>query len=558
MDLRNGKSRAGGILLAVLFAALLTVCLELGLGYIRPESIRTIPKHLIHFLILFVLVLGAGLLFACCPPFQKARAWLDRRLLNGETRKPVGEIIYAAAAGGMLLHHFYVLLYYPVLTAGAVRLAPLWVVMAAVTILMGKTWRDRGFLLAALWFIFTFERLFLKNLALTGNDTVYFFTAAYAFFFAYGVFFVLRPSLRAPFLRVLCALWSLGTAALCAVGLYTAWTGLPVQNAAGGANIILLGRLMIFGNPNPNITACILACGTAVALLGFSLEKNRLVKALYLAAAFVSVVTVSLTDSRSTYMMIAFLLAGMVCLGIRQRAEGRLRIDGKGQKILAASALLLCFAVCFFLAVKGQQQLSGAFMKVRDRGGLLPMARAEETAAESPLPSFDQRDAWVTEDQDLDTVLTGRYEIWRNVFHYLREHPETLLTGLSVDGSAAAAGGREEHVHNILLQTLLEGGIPGLLLFLAILVYFLRHAWTLWGKRNLPFWQRVLPLPVLAILLQEMAECLTHFSFGHPPVTVFWFFMGCTVAVSKSVRKNEERPSGEKESTPGAAAGKEE
>lgn len=34
-----------------------------------------------------------------------------------------------------------------------------------------------------------------------------------------------------------------------------------------------------------------------------------------------------------------------------------------------------------------------------------------------------------------------------------------------------------------------------------------------------------------------MAECLTHFSFGHPPMTLFWFFLGATITVSKSLGK---------------------
>ncbi len=552
MELQNGKSRAGRAMYALLWAALLTICLELGLSYLRPGAVSTVPRHLIHFLIMLLLCVGGGLLFAYCPPLRRAREWLELHLLNPETRKPACEIVYGAAAGAMLLHHFYVIACYPDVTAGAVRLAPVWVVMAVLTILMGKTRGDRGFLIAAVLFIYTFERLFLKHLSLTGRDTVYFFTAAYAFFFAYGVFFVLRPALRGPFLRALCALWSLGTAVLCGVGIYTAWTGLPVRNLAGGENIILLGRLMIFGNPNPNITACILACGTAMTLLGFTLEKNWAVRALYLLICFASLVTVSLTDSRSAYMMIAFLLAGTVCLGIRQAAGGRLRTEGnKGKAVLSAAALLLCFALCFLLSVKGQQQLSGAFMKIRDRG-VLPTALAENIAApaprpddpvpvptESPLPSFDQRDAWISEDQDIDFVLTGRYEIWKNAFRYIQQHPKTLLMGLSVDGTAAQAGEREEHVHNVLLQTLLEGGLPALLLFLALLISFLPHAWTLWKTEELPLWQRMLPLPVLAILLQEMAECLAHFSFGHPPVTVFWFFMGCTVAVSKTLREKK-------------------
>lgn len=78
-----------------------------------------------------------------------------------------------------------------------------------------------------------------------------------------------------------------------------------------------------------------------------------------------------------------------------------------------------------------------------------------------------------------------------------------------------------------------------MLLFLGLLLYFFLHACRLWRRGWLPLWQQMLPVPVLAILLQEMAECLTHFSFGHPPMTVFYFFMGCTVVVSKKILAEE-------------------
>ena len=38
------------------------------------------------------------------------------------------------------------------------------------------------------------------------------------------------------------------------------------------------------------------------------------------------------------------------------------------------------------------------------------------------------------------------------------------------------------------------------------------------------------------MLLLDTAECLSHFAFGHPPMTLLYFFMGCTVAVSLSLK----------------------
>lgn len=552
MELRSKRNRAGQALLAALFAALLTMCLELGLGYLKPGSVSSVPAHLIHFGIMLVLVSGLWLPCVYCTPFRKAWAWLDAHLMDGAKRKPAVEICYAVLAGLMLLHHFYVIIYYPVVTSGAVKLAPLWLLLAGLTVMMGKIWRDKGVLLASLSLIFAFERLFLKNLALTGNDTVYFFTGIYAVFIAYSLFFVLRPAFRIPFLKAFCALWSLGMLAYCAAGLYTAWTGVSVYNLAEDRTVVQYGRLIIF--TNATTVAGSIACGTVVALLGFALVKNKIAKACYLLVGLISALTVSLTGSRSGFMMTGFMISGTICLCLWQLLKKKVGEKKENKKIvLAAASLLLCFILCFFLAVEGQRQLSDIFMKIRDeRGMLISSASAEGEAEETPTkppPSFRQRDAWITDGGDINGVLSGRFDIWQTAFKYIQDHPETLLTGLSVDGSVAGVANRSDHIHNILLQVLLEGGLPGLFLYLALSVYFFIQACSLW-KRNLSLWQWMLPLPVLAILLMEMAECLTHFSFGHPPVTIFWFFMGCTVAVSKTVKQQEVAARPEKEEVP--------
>lgn len=152
-------------------------------------------------------------------------------------------------------------------------------------------------------------------------------------------------------------------------------------------------------------------------------------------------------------------------------------------------------------------------------------------------PWIYQRDVWGSEESDINETLNGRYDIWQKGIQYVHEHPYVIIDGVTIDGSVALIVGREDHSHNILLQTLLEGGIPALLLYLSLIFYGVFHAFRLWKRRGVPFWQRVLPLPVFSILLWEMAECLTHFSYGHPPMTLFWFFLGATITISKSLDK---------------------
>ena len=84
---------------------------------------------------------------------------------------------------------------------------------------------------------------------------------------------------------------------------------------------------------------------------------------------------------------------------------------------------------------------------------------------------------------------------------------------------------------------MMEGGFVGLAMYLGLMVYFFFHACRLWKRAELPLWQRALPVPVLAVMMMEMVECLTHFAYGHVPMTVLYFFLGSTIAISKGIPK---------------------
>ena len=111
------------------------------------------------------------------------------------------------------------------------------------------------------------------------------------------------------------------------------------------------------------------------------------------------------------------------------------------------------------------------------------------------------------------------------------------MLGLSAGWSYLSFRSDVPHCHDILLQIWMEGGFVGLALYLGLMIYFLYHACQLWKRWELPLWQRALPLPVLALLAMEMVECLTHFAYGHVPMTALYFFIGSTVAVSREIGK---------------------
>ncbi len=544
------KRKPIGILLTIiLIAALLTICLELGFSYLRPDSPGSIPKHLIHFAVMFLLLGSAVLLCLFCPPFKKLWAWIDKHILDKETRPIAIDIIYAVIAGLMLLHHFYVLLYYPTIPAGATKLAPVWILFAAITILLSKSWKNISFHLAAISLLFTFERLFAKNPAIAGEPIVYFSSAIYSLFICMNVFSILRPSVHKPFLKTLCALWALVTFSLSSAGLYTAWTGILIPNIVGTTTYVEKGRLWIFAYPT--ITAAFTSCGGIMALIGFAVSKHKSIKFLYILVCIIAMVANSLTDTRASFISLASMAAGTLCMGLWTLYRNR-DVKYSWRRTLAVIfSLMLCFSVCFFATIYVQQYLGARFIEIRDNGGaIIQSAYAEESSnptasdnpessAEDPLsnpPTFEQRNIWFSEEESHNKTLSNRLILWQRSIYFIEQWP-TFLCGVSIDGRAAYLIGRQDHAHNMILQTTLEGGIPALFLYLALVFYGMFHAFRLWNRRGIPFWQRVLPLPVFTIFLWEMVECLTHFSFGHPPMTLFWFFLGATITVSKSLGK---------------------
>lgn len=542
------KNPAGILLTIILISALLTVCLELGLNYLRPGTSGSIPRHLIHFVIMFALLGSATLLCLFCPPFKKLWAWLDQQVMTAETRPISIDIIYAVLAGLMILHHFYVILYYPAVPSGATRFAPFWIVLAALTVILGKSWRETSFRIAAAFLILNFERLYIEKLSITGETAVYFFSAVYALFICLGVFSALRPSVRKPFLQVLCALWAFASLALSIAGMYTAWTGTQISNLVGTTTHVEEGRLWIFAYPT--ITAAFTSCGSIMALIGLSVSKRKSVKVLYLIICFIIMIANALPYARASIITLAFMAAGTLCIGLwsiyRNQRFGKIT---EKRTTLVIIALIFCFGACFYGAVEGQRALGTQFIEVRNSGNLivpgakaeavLPDTSTEPDTAQNP-PEFEQRDIWFSENTDPNLILSNRLLLWQRARDCLYANPGVLLYGLSVDGNAVVEVVHEPHSHNLLIQILLEGGLPALLLFLSLVFYGILHAFRLLNRTGIPFWQRLLPLPMLSILLWEMVECVSHFSYGHPPMTLFWFFLGATIAVSKSLGKASE------------------
>ena len=131
----------------------------------------------------------------------------------------------------------------------------------------------------------------------------------------------------------------------------------------------------------------------------------------------------------------------------------------------------------------------------------------------------------------MDRLSSGRWHIWELALKAVSENAGTLLWGKGIVQPMIYVT-ENEHCHNIYLQALLESGIPGLLLWLALVGLFVFHAFRLLKNRDLPFWQRIAGLPGLALLISETVESNTLVSLGFLNMTVLYFSMGLTVMLS--------------------------
>ena len=86
------------------------------------------------------------------------------------------------------------------------------------------------------------------------------------------------------------------------------------------------------------------------------------------------------------------------------------------------------------------------------------------------------------------------------------------------------------HCHNILLQTLLETGIPGLLILCAAIFKVGMFAVRTSANKEAPLWQRAFLALIAVIGIGELVECLTGLYFPYLPFLSFLCIAaGCIV-----------------------------
>ena len=461
---------------------------------------------------------------------------IRRRVIDPETRDRWISITYMIVTCAMLLHHVWITIYFPFPENGAIVFRYPWVILAAVSFFLGRMWKDKGFWILAMLLVLKFLRVAIPMPdKLSDTQTVY-ELCLYAYAICYPVGRVLNPEDRRHFVSIFCALWTAATTVLACIGLYAVWNNAAIHNL--GTKAIYVGDFRLWLIYHPVEGSCIAGIGVAVAMVGFSLVKRKILKFLYLAAVILILLMGDFCNSRTGNIQIAIGLSTAICLmvyewwnhGVHSKPQAALRIAG---------ICVLFIALTLGLIVL-QLQVIPAFNAIRGQGGPLISTAYAEGAPNGTAQIYAR--GFVT-DQGLNGLLTGRVHTWETTLKAMTDNPVLFLTGQSVYRFMvpldAYGLGWLYHLHSTFVQTLWENGIPGLLLFAGFFCIFAVNAFRLITDRSAPMWERLIPIPAALCWMADLQDCMGYCNWGKPPMTILYFFSGLSIAIALERRKKE-------------------
>ena len=142
-----------------------------------------------------------------------------------------------------------------------------------------------------------------------------------------------------------------------------------------------------------------------------------------------------------------------------------------------------------------------------------------------------------------DQSTSWRELVWREGFQLLFSNPRHLLVGVGMDSIKGHwrewgmfDNGRQPigHMHSNVLQIALERGVPALVVWLLLLGVY---GWMLIGLVRRTKEGRGVALGALGGLAGFFVSGLVHYNWGDSEVvTVFYFIMGLSLVVERSVR----------------------
>lgn len=480
------------------------------------------------------------------------RETVIRRVIDPDTRDRRITIAYMVFAIAMLLHHVYVTVYFPFPENGAIPFRYPWVILAGVSILLGRMWKDKCFWILTALLLMKFLRIAIPMPELINETQSVYELCIYAFFICYGAGRVLNRKDRKLFISLFCAFWTLAMVVYSCIGMYVVLTGERVSNLGTWPFYMHPSEKRLWPVYHPVEAGILAALSIAAVLVGYFITEKKLLRRLYIPALLIIFLLNVFCISRTSYVLSAIAVSTPLAMTVYELLL-KWKKQGKAFTALRIAGAFAAFAAAAALLLAVQMKAVPVFNSLRN--SVIPDAAAEETVPdpeeilpedEVPVTTEATTRGFVT-GEGIDGLLTGRPVIWLHVYDSFREYPDYTLIGQGVYDPMrhinsyirhGLALPEIYHFHSTFIQTLWESGIPGFLLFTAFFGIFARNAYLLIRDRRLPLWQRILPIPAALCWLADMLDCTGYCNWGKPPMTILYLFTGLTIAIARENRKN--------------------
>lgn len=431
------------------------------------------------------------------------------------------KVTYAVLMALNLLSHIWLML----IGAGIDNIPTyIWILRllpVPLALYLGKLWKDRGFQILSIYFLWFFLRSFIPNpgsifsveIAESIPGALWLFAACY------GLAKILTINQFKRFLTTASMVWISWMAVLCCVGIYVVWTE---------QTITLLGGIIEFTTWGQARLEVIYLATTAGAMMGvtvligiiltLSIDKWVLRIIIFLMLIPV-IIAMALTDSRTAFISISAGSAIMAFTGVYQYYQKRSKGKNLNRKTIQWKAWIigvLVMVVVFLLLIIILLQITPAFNRIRTHG-LIPRALAEEA----------EKTNVIVRGFTGDRVLSGRAELWTKIIQYIDQNRYILLDGITKQATLSQIDNYYGHSHCLYLQVLLESGIPGLILLLSFIVYTATNAIRAITNPELPLWLRLLPAIFISLVVADLAECFLWLRASYAPmITIFFISAG--------------------------------
>ncbi len=361
----------------------------------------------------------------------------------------------------------------------------------------------------------------------------------------FPLFFLAKPASHRRLLWLIGGIYVAAMLLIAVSSLYTALNNTLIPSPFTTYLLgIQSGRLYVFNN-HPNEVASAFNIAFQLCLFFTLMTKRRWIKALCFLGAAILYASVSTTISR-TSMIIVSLSGGFYLFiqlsQLRWFKHRLLSFITRGIVGLAVAALLfLCFAPVM-AAINRYQPAQAKTIVTSAIAAESPDAQNDTvqntsvTTTESVVGELKTRSLL----RDLPT-FTGRTAIWSAAIDYIRLRPITLLIG-QTDAQVARVphkmlGWDVYHQHNVWMEILLLGGLPGLLLYAILISKVLIADFRLLAIPGTnEKWQRYLAGITLLMMLNGFTEIYPSWS-GNIMDLMFFILLGAAVAVAAARKK---------------------